>query len=112
VIVRHRIHAVALLAGLCSPLSVAIAAPAPLLPADSARTTLEYVVLNHGRPAGEMQIERSTGETTVRYAHVDRNRGRWIWNRYEFDANGRVSAAESRALARDGRRALILGEQL
>lgn len=52
--------------------------------AAAAPDTNSYVVLNHGRPAGEMLVI-STGDTvTVRYHHVDRNRGPRSETRYRF----------------------------
>jgi hypothetical protein len=37
--------------------------------------TTNYVVLDHGRPAGEMLVIRSADTVVVKYYHVDRNRG-------------------------------------
>jgi len=43
------------------------------------RDSLDYVVLNHGRPAGAMQLVRTAGaqgdSVAVRYFHIDRQRG-------------------------------------
>lgn len=44
-------------------------------PAPSAADTISYVVLNHGRPAGEMLVVASGDSVVVKYHHVDRNRG-------------------------------------
>lgn len=46
--------------------------------------TIAYDVLNHGRPAGEMLVLQATDSVTVRYHHVDRNRGRRAEVRYRF----------------------------
>jgi cytosine/adenosine deaminase-related metal-dependent hydrolase len=70
-------------------------APAP---ADTTR----FTVLNHGRPAGEMLVTRAGETVTVRYAHVDRNRGRWLENRYRLGPDGPVLMAESRPMTRSG----------
>lgn len=76
-------------------LSLALAGP---LAAD----TTTYVVLNHGRPAGEMTLVRDADSLVITYGHIDRNRGRWVQNRYGFDAAGRVVSGESRPMTRDG----------
>jgi imidazolonepropionase-like amidohydrolase len=83
------------------PLAIGFAAgpdPGALAIAD----TTTYVVLNHGRPAGDMTIARSGESVVVRYQHIDRNRGRWLENRYRIDAAGRVLMAEGRPMSRDG----------
>ena len=49
-----------------------------------AQDTITYDVLNHGRPAGEMLVLRTADSVTVRYHHVDRNRGRRAEMRYRF----------------------------
>ena len=62
-----------------------------------------YVVLNHGRPAGDMVV-RTVGDTvTVRYVFVDRNRGTRVEQRYRFGDDGRIVAGESRPIGPDGR---------
>lgn len=67
-----------------------------------AADTLTYPVINHGRPAGEMRVVRDADSVVVTYAHIDRNRGRWLQNRYTLGAGGDVIAAESRPMTRDG----------
>ena len=64
--------------------------------------TLAYPVLNHGRPAGELQVRRDADSIVVTYAHIDRNRGRWLQSRYRVDASGRIVAGESRPMTRGG----------
>lgn len=76
-------------------LSLALATP-------TAADTTTYVVLNHGRRAGEMTLVRDSDSLVITYGHIDRNRGRWVQNRYEFDAAGRVVRAESRPMTREG----------
>jgi imidazolonepropionase-like amidohydrolase len=44
--------------------------------------TTSYVVLNHGRPAGEMLVVTRGDSVIVRYHHVDRNRGPRSETRY------------------------------
>lgn len=58
-----------------------------------AADTTSFVVLNHGRPAGEMLVVGSGDTTVVRYHHYDRQRG---------------SRSEARYVMRDG--ALVAGE--
>lgn len=61
-----------------------------------------YVVLNHGRAAGEMRVVRDADSVVVTYAHVDRNRGRWVQNRYGVTPDGHVLRGESRPMTRTG----------
>ena len=61
-----------------------------------AADTTRYVVLNHGRPAGQMTVVRDGDSVVVHYRHVDRNRGQRYENRYRLDANGLVIAGQSR----------------
>jgi imidazolonepropionase-like amidohydrolase len=70
--------------------------------AAAAPDTARYVVLNHGRPAGELTAVRAGATATVRYGHVDRNRGRWLETRYTLDRAGAVLGYEMRPLTRDG----------
>ncbi|MFN2316298.1 MAG: amidohydrolase family protein [Gemmatimonadales bacterium] len=55
--------------------------------------TTAYDVLNHGRPAGEMLVLRTADSVTVRYHHVDRNRGRRAEVRYRFSGQQVVGGA-------------------
>jgi imidazolonepropionase-like amidohydrolase len=64
-----------------------------LLIAAAAQDTTAYDVLNHGRPAGEMLVTRAADSVTVRYHHVDRNRGRRAEVRYRFAGDEVVSGA-------------------
>src|ERR1043166_2283284 len=66
-----------------------------LLVAALATDTTRYVVLNHGREAGEMTVVRSGDTIAMRYQHLDRNRGRVAAHNYRFDRNGRVVFGES-----------------
>jgi imidazolonepropionase-like amidohydrolase len=68
-----------------------------------AADTTRYVVVNHGRPAGEMVVARGGDSVTVRYQFVDRNRGTRVEQRYRFLPGGALVAAEARPLAPDGR---------
>ena len=53
-----------------------------------------FVVLNHGRPAGEMQVVTRGDTVIVRYHHVDRNRGPRTETRYLI-RNGAVLGGET-----------------
>lgn len=66
-----------------------------------AADTITYPVLNHGRPAGEMRVLRDADSLLVTYAHVDRQRGRWLQTRYTVNAAGAVMSAESRPMTRE-----------
>jgi imidazolonepropionase-like amidohydrolase len=61
----------------------------------TALDTTTYVVLNHGRPAGEMLVIQSGDSVIVRYHHVDRNRGQRVETRYRISPNGVVRAGET-----------------
>jgi len=67
-----------------------------------AADTTTYAVINHGRPAGEMQVVRAGDSLVVTYAHIDRNRGRWVQNLYLLGPNGTVRGGESRPMTRAG----------
>ena len=62
----------------------------------AAPDTTQYVVLNHGRPAGEMLVIRDGESVIVHYRHVDRNRGQRVENRYWITPDGRIIGGESR----------------
>ena len=75
-----------------------------LAAATIAADTTRYVVLNHGRPAGQMTVVRNGDSVVVHYRHVDRNRGQRVENRYRIGPNGLVVAGESRPVGlNDGR---------
>jgi imidazolonepropionase-like amidohydrolase len=60
-----------------------------------------YVVLNHGRPAGEMTVVARSDSVVVRYRHIDRNRGvRGEW-RYRL-AGGAVAGGSGQYMSLDG----------
>jgi len=56
--------------------------------------TTPYVVLNHGRPAGEMLVIRNSDTVVVKYHHVDRNRGPRSETRYVV-SRGRITRGET-----------------
>ncbi|HSA57977.1 MAG TPA: hypothetical protein VLE53_19850, partial [Gemmatimonadaceae bacterium] len=83
-------------------LATALIALAALLPSTAVDTT-RYVVLNHGRPAGEMLVVQDGQSLVVRYYYTDRNRGARVETRYRLNARGVVVSGESRPLGADGR---------
>ena len=60
----------------------------------AASDTTSYVVLNHGRPAGEMVVITSGDTMLVKYHHVDRQRGPRAETRYVI-RKGVVMSAET-----------------
>lgn len=63
--------------------------------------TLEYVVLNHGRPAGEMRVMAAGDSALVRFVYQDRQRGPRLETRYRFDPSGHPLLIEQRGLNAD-----------
>lgn len=70
---------------------VLLLASAPIPPAID---TTNYVVLNHGRPAGEMLVIAAADTVVVKYHHVDRNRGPRSETHYVL-SRGRVVAGRT-----------------
>lgn len=70
--------------------------------APPAPDTTRYVVLNHGRPAGDMIVVRDGATALVRYIYVDRNRGQRVQSHYRFGASGTPVAVEVRPVGADG----------
>lgn len=89
----------ALLATLVPSWFVASAAAAQV-PQGGFGDTIRYTVTNHGRPAGAMTVVRTGDTLEVRYGHIDRNRGRWVFSRYEVDAGGQVVAGSGGPMSR------------
>ena len=56
--------------------------------------SVSYVVLNHGRPAGAMNVVTAGDTVIIRYHHVDRNRGPRSETRYRI-VNGAVVSGET-----------------
>ncbi len=67
-----------------------------------ASDTTSYVVLNHGRRAGDMVIVSQGDSTIVRWIFVDRNRGTRVESRYRFGSDKHLVSADSRGIAPDG----------
>src|ERR1051325_7893287 len=76
-----------------SPTSLIL--PLLLAAAAIATDTARYIVLNHGREAGEMTVVRSGDTVAMRYQHLDRNRGSVAAHNYRLDRNARVVFGES-----------------
>ena len=74
------------------------AAAATIAASDSS----SYVVLNHGRRAGDMVIVSAGDSTVVRWIYVDRNRGTRIETRYRFGADKRLTSSDVRQIAANG----------
>ncbi|MGH7655494.1 MAG: amidohydrolase family protein [Gemmatimonadaceae bacterium] len=68
----------------------------------AASDTTSYVVLNHGRLAGDLKIVSAGDSTVSRWIFTDRNRGTRIETRYRFGADKKVLAADLRQIAADG----------
>ena len=64
--------------------------------------TSSYVVLNHGRRAGDLVIVRAGDSTVARWIFVDRNRGTRIETRYRFGADKHLASADTRQIAPNG----------
>ena len=60
----------------------------------AAADTTSYIVLNHGRPAGEMLVVATGDTVVVKYHHVDRQRGPRVETRYRI-SKGRVVGGET-----------------
>lgn len=71
-------------------------------PAPKGADTVRFVVLNHGRAAGDLTVARSKDSLVVRYVYTDRNRGTRSEARYRLDAAGRMVAGEGRPVLADG----------
>jgi hypothetical protein len=61
-----------------------------------AADTTDYVILNHGRPAGEMRVIATGDSVTVRYGYQDRQRGPHFESRYLLASDGSVRRMEYR----------------
>ncbi|MHB1328667.1 MAG: amidohydrolase family protein [Gemmatimonadales bacterium] len=61
--------------------------------------TARYVVLNHGRPAGEMVVATGGDSATVRFVYQDRQRGPRVQVRYRFGSDGSIVLREAAGLS-------------
>jgi imidazolonepropionase-like amidohydrolase len=68
----------------------------------AASDTTSYVVLNHGRWAGDLKIVSAGDSTVARWIFTDRNRGTRLETRYHFGADKALLAADLRQIAADG----------
>ena len=76
-------------------LLLAVARPSPT---DSA----QYIVLNHGRLAGEMRVSGAGDSVVVRYRYQDRQRGPRFETVYRSGTNGRLVSIETRSVTPEG----------
>src|SRR6185503_19993102 len=76
-------------------LLLAVARPSPT---DSA----QYIVLNHGRLAGEMRVSGAGDSVVVRYRYQDRQRGSRYETVYRSGTNGRLVSIETRSVTPEG----------
>ena len=77
---------------------VAVLLAASQAAADSAH----YIVLNHGRPAGEMHVSATPDSVVVRFRYQDRQRGPRFETLYQLGPNRRVLALETRTVTPEG----------
>ena len=63
--------------------------------------SLSYIVLNHGRPAGAMEVITAGDSTVVRYQYVDRNRGPRVSTTYRFNNGGAIAGMQAHGLGVD-----------
>jgi imidazolonepropionase-like amidohydrolase len=61
-----------------------------------------YVVLNHGRNAGDMTVVSAGDSTVVRWIFVDRNRGTRLETRYRYGPGKQLASADMRQIAVNG----------
>ena len=73
-----------------------------LLVGIGAADSTQFIVVNHGRPAGEMRIVSAGDSVVVRFQYQDRQRGPRIESRYWVGAGGRVRAMETRSFSPEG----------
>jgi hypothetical protein len=67
-----------------------------------AADSTHYIVLNHGRPAGEMHVSTTADSIVVRYRYQDRQRGPRFETLYRLGANRRILAMETRSVTPEG----------
>src|SRR5580765_595242 len=79
---------------------VAVLLAAAQAAADS--TPTPYIVLNHGRPAGEMHVSTTPDSVVVRYRYQDRQRGPRFETLYKLGPNRRILALETRSVTPEG----------
>jgi len=73
-----------------------------LAAAQAAADSTHYIVLNHGRPAGEMHVSTTPDSVVVRYRYQDRQRGPRFETLYKLGANRRILALETRSVTPEG----------
>ena len=61
-----------------------------------------YVVLNHGRRAGDMTIVSQGDSTVARWIFTDRNRGTRLETRYRYNAAKQIVSGDIHTIAANG----------
>src|SRR6478672_807180 len=82
-------------------LASALLALPRVTPCQTVADSLSYVVVNHGRPAGSMDVRYFGDSTLVRFQYVDRNRGPRVATTYRFNDRGAISSMTARGLGVD-----------
>jgi imidazolonepropionase-like amidohydrolase len=67
----------------------------------SAPDNLSYIVLNHGRPAGSMDVAENGDSAVVRFQYVDRNRGPRVSTTYHLNTAGAIATMQAHGLGTD-----------
>ena len=80
-------------------ISLVVLALAAALPAVD---STHFVVLNHGRLAGEMRVATTPESVVVRYRYQDRQRGPRFETVYRLGPNRRVTSMETRSVTPEG----------
>ena len=68
----------------------------------AAADSTHFIVLNHGRPAGEMHVSATPDSVVVRFRYQDRQRGPRFETLYKLGPNRRVLALETRSVTPEG----------
>jgi imidazolonepropionase-like amidohydrolase len=68
----------------------------------AALDSTSYVVLNHGRRAGDMTVVTAGDSTVARWIFTDRNRGTRLETRYRYNAAKQIVSGDVRTIAADG----------
>lgn len=68
----------------------------------TAQTATSWIVSNHGRTAGLLEVRTTRDSMVVRYIYTDRNRGGRVETRYALAPGGGFRGGEQRAVLPDG----------
>ena len=67
----------------------------------AAKDSLSYVVVNHDREVGFMEVTGNADSSFVRFQYTDRNRGPRVATLYRFNPKGAIARMQSRGLGTD-----------